>query len=206
MNTKTYRGMTVIELVISFGVLLLVLGLATALFKQAFTHVTLTTENLTNEQATRVAMAKINSSLSQASVDANSGDTSQGTPAPAVITVFPVATSIPDITFYRVYTLAPVAIATDKTSFAPEPQYYVHIISYDAVKQQVKEYSMDYQSVYKIGGPSPAPVIIASNVTDFGIMAISANEYQFQITINNIANAVQREAPYTLVDNVHLMK
>ena len=34
MKKNTYRGMTVVELVISFGVLLLVLALATALFKQ----------------------------------------------------------------------------------------------------------------------------------------------------------------------------
>lgn len=204
MNKQMQRGMTIIEIIISMGVLLLVLGLATALFKQAFTHVTLTTEKMTNEQSARVAMARVNMSLSQASVDANSGDTSNGTPAPAVIGAFPVATSLPAITFYRVYTLNPAAIPTG-TTFAPEPQYYVHIISYDAVAQQVKEYSMDYQTVYKVGGPSPAPAILARNVTNFGIMAISPLEYQFQITINNIDNPTLTEAPYTLVDNVHLM-
>jgi Tfp pilus assembly protein PilW len=204
MNRYTHRGMTIPELLISFGVLLLVLGLATVLFKQAFTHITLTTENMTNEQAARVAMAKINNSLSQASVDANSGDTSNGTPAPAVISTFPVATASPAITFYRVYTLNPASIPTGTTN-APEPQYYVHIISYDSVAQQVNEYSMDYQGVYKPGGASPAPTVIARNVTDFGIMAISPLEYQFQITINNVDNPTQAEAPYTLVDNVHLM-
>lgn len=204
MNRLTQRGMTVIELLISFGVLLLVLGLATVLFKQAFTHITLTTENMTNEQSARVAMARVNMSLSQASVDANSTDTANGTPAPAVISSFAPATSAPAITYYRVYTLDPTAIQTGTTN-APEPQYYVHIISYDAVAQQVKEYSMDYQTVYKVGGPSPAPVILAKNVTDFGVMAISPLEYQFQITINNIDNPTQAEAPYTLVDNVHLM-
>jgi type II secretory pathway pseudopilin PulG len=204
MNKKMHRGMTIPELLISFGVLLLVFGLATALFKQAFTHVTLTTENMTNEQATRVAMAKINNSLSQASVDANSTDTGNGTPAPPVISAFPVATSTPAITFYRVYTLNPAAIQKGTTN-APEPQYYVHIISYDAGAQQVKEYSMDYQTVYLAGGASPAPTIIARNVTDFGVMEISPLEYQFQITINNIDNPTKAESPYTLVDNVHLM-
>jgi len=204
MNRHLHRGMTIPELLISFGVLLLVLGLATALFKQAFTHVTLTTENMTNEQAARVAMARVNNSLAQASVDANSTDTSSGTPAPAVIGTFPVATSTPSITFYRVYTLNPSAIPTGTTN-APEPQYYVHIIAYDAVAQQVKEYSMDYQTVYKVGGASPAPTVLARNVTNFGVMAISPLEYQFQITINNVDNPTQAEAPYTLVDNVHLM-
>jgi type II secretory pathway pseudopilin PulG len=204
MNRHMHRGMTIPELLISFGVLLLVLGLATALFKQAFTHVTLTTENMTNEQSARVAMARINNSLSQASVDANSTDTSSGTPAPAVISAMPVATSTPTITFYRVYTLDPTAIQTGITN-APEPQYYVHIIAYDPVKQQVDEYSMDYQTVYKAGAASPAPTILARNVTNFGVMAISNVEYQFQITVNNIDNPTQAEAPYTLVDNVHLM-
>lgn len=204
MNKHTHRGITIPELIISFGVLLLVLGLATALFKQAFTHVTLTTENMTNEQAARVALARINNSLSQASVDANSTDTSNGTPAPAVIGTFPVATSSPAITFYRVYTLNPAAIQTG-TTFAPEPQYYVHIISYDIAAQQIKEYTMDYETVYKVGGASPPPTILAKNVTNFGIMAISPLEYQFQITINNVDNPTQAEAPYTLVDNVHLM-
>jgi type II secretory pathway pseudopilin PulG len=204
MNRHMHRGMTIPELLISFGILLLVLGLATALFKQAFTHVTLTTENMTNEQSARVAMARVNNSLSQASVDANSGDTGNGTPAPAIISSMPPATSTPAITFYRVYTLDPTAIQTG-SSKAPEPKYYVHIISYDPVAQTVNEYSMDYNQVYKAGGASPAPTVLAKNVTNFGIMAISNVEYQFQITVNNIDNPTQAEAPYTLVDNVHLM-
>jgi Tfp pilus assembly protein PilW len=203
MHTTTQRGMTIPELLISFGILLLVLGLATALFKQAFTHVTLTTENMTNEQSARVAMARVNASLSQASVDANTNDTS-GTPAPAVISAVPQATSSPAITFFRVGTLDPAAIPTGST-LAPNPPYKVHIISYDPVGQKVNEYVMDYNPTYKSGGASPAPTVIASNVTNFGVMQITPYEYQFQITINNISNPTQAEAPYTLVDNVHLM-
>ncbi len=203
MRTTTKRGMTIPELLISFGILLLVLGLATVLFKQAFTHVALTTENMTNEQAARVAMARVNASLSQASVDANTNDTS-GTPAPAVLSVVPQATSSPAITFFRVATLNPAAIPTGST-LAPNPAYKVHIISYDAVNKVVNEYTMDYNPTYKTGMASPAPTVLADNVTNFGVMQISPFEYQFQITVNNINNPTQAEAPYTLVDNVHLM-
>jgi len=200
------RGLTIPELIISFGVMLLVLGLSTVLFKQAFTHTTLTEENMTNEQLTRVAMARINSSLSQASVDANSNDAVGGTPIPAVIQAVPSATSTPAIVFFRVKTLLPSAIPTGST-LAPNPGYDVHIISYDAANQKLNEYTMDYQTVYAVGGASPAPVTLANNVTNFGVMQVNGNnrEYQLTITINNILMPSEAEHPYTLVDDVDIM-
>lgn len=204
MRNHTKRGMTIIELIISMGILLLVLGLAIVLFDQAFTHSTLTTENMTNEQLARIAMAKVNASLSQASVDANTVDTGNGTPAPAIIGVYPAATSTPAITFYRVKTLVPAAMPTATTQ-APNPQYNVHIISYDPIGQNVNEYVMDYQTVYKVGGASPAPIVLAQNVTSFGVMEISPYEFQFQITLNNVLNQNQAEQPFSIVDNVHIM-
>lgn len=206
MHDRTHQhGMTIVELLISFGVLLLVLGLAIALFSKAFAHSTMTTENMSNEQLTRVAMARINNSLSQATVDANSSDTNNGTPAPSVIgsVTFPTATSTPAIAFFRVKTLDPAAIPTGSTN-APNPPYYVHIISYDPVGRQINEYTTTW-ATYNAGGASPSPVPLAYNVTNFGITQITTSEYQFQITINNISNPTQAEAPYTLVDNVHLL-
>jgi Tfp pilus assembly protein PilW len=206
MGKRRQLGMTIPELLISFGVLLLVLGLASVLFKQAFTHSTLTEENMTNEQMTRVAMAKLNSSLSQASVDANTNDAVGGTPSPAVLVPVPKTTSTPVIVFYRVQTLQPTAIATN-SAFAPNPNYDVHIISYDPVGQKLNEYVMDYQTVYSVGGPSPAPIVLATNVTNFGVMQVNGNtnEYQITISINNVLNPTMQEQPFTLVDDVNIM-
>jgi Tfp pilus assembly protein PilW len=197
--------MTIVELLISFGILLLLLGLVTALFARAFTYSTLTQENLSNEQLARVAMARINSSLSQATVDVNSTDTGNGTPAPSVIgsTTFPSATSTPAIAFFRVQTLNPSSIPTSPSK-APDPSYNVHIISYDPVAKQIDEYTTSWAN-YSTNGALPAPMVLAYNVTDFGITQITTSEYQFQITINNITNPSKPEAPYTLVDNVHLL-
>ncbi|MBV8171430.1 MAG: hypothetical protein JO219_05820 [Candidatus Eremiobacteraeota bacterium] len=206
MRERDQRGVTIPELLISFGVLLLVLGLSTVLFKQAFTHVTLTEENMTNEQLTRVAMARVNSSLSQASVDANTTDAVGGTPIPAVLQAVPSATSTPAIVFFRVKTLQPAAIPTGST-LAPNPAYDVHIISYDSVHKKLNEYTMDYETVYAVGGPSPAPVTLADNVTNFGVMQVNGNtrEYQLTITVNNILNVNEAETPFTLVDDVDVM-
>jgi len=199
------RGMTTIELIVAFGILLLVLGLATMLFTRAFSHTTLTTENLNNEQLARVAMARINNSLSQATVDANPNDTNNGTPSPSVIgaLTFPNATATPAIVFYRVQTLNPSAMPTSLTN-APNPAYNVHIISYDPVAQRINEYTTTFAN-YQAAGPSPAPIALAYHVTDFGVVQVTPTEYQFQITVNNVINPQQAEAPYQLVDNVHLL-
>ena len=204
MRARAQRGMTIVELLISFGVMLLVLSLSTVLFRQAFTHSTLTEEKMTNEQLTRVAMARVNSSLSQASVDANSVDASGGTPSPAVLVPVPETTSAPAIVFYRVKTLDPASIPTGVTN-APNPGYDVHIISWDGVN--LNEYTMDYQTVYKAGQPSPAPVVLATNVTNFGVMQVNGNtnEYQITISINNILNPTKPESPFTLNDDVTIM-
>jgi len=199
--------MTIVELLISFGVLGLVLSLSTVLFQQAFTHSTLTEENMTNEQMARTTMAKVNASLSQASVDANSNDAVGGTPIPAVLVPVPKTASVPAIVFFRVKTLEPGAIATGKTN-APNPDYDVHIISYNAAAQTLSEYTItDYQNVYKAGGPSPAPVVLASNVTNFGVMQVNGNtnEYHITVSINNVLNPTQPEQPFTLVDDVTIM-
>lgn len=206
MNSRNdmSRGMTIIEILISFGVLLLVLTLATALFKQAFTHVTLTTESMTNEQLARLAMSKINNSLSQASVDVSFADVGDGTPSPPVINQ--TATSI---AFYRVYTLVPGSIGIDGDTQAPDPAYRVHVISYDNVGQTISECTTTW-AVYNAGGcPAANTVVLATNVTNLAIAKVgtgaSGAEYQFQLQMNNILNPTKPESPYTLVDNVDVL-
>jgi type II secretory pathway pseudopilin PulG len=218
-NVTKQRGMTIIEMVISFAILLLVLGFATALFKQAFTHNTLTQENMSNEQLARVAIANINSSLSQASEDVNPADLTptppgNGTPAPAVIGIdtFPTAPAglATSIAFYRVQSLAPAPSLVVGPAGNPVPSYNVHIISYDAVRQQVNEYVTTVAN-YQANAPSPAPKVLANNVTDFELQQVAGDKYEYRmsITLNNVLNAatnIQAEQPYTLVDNVHLMR
>ncbi|MBV8223294.1 MAG: hypothetical protein JO293_08020, partial [Candidatus Eremiobacteraeota bacterium] len=168
----------------------------------------LTTQNLTNEQEARVALGVINSSLSQASEDTNEGDeASKGTPGTAI---FPVeAEAATSIAFYRVFTLAPAAaLPTGTVQLEPNPAYKIHIISYDPVGQTVNEYVMD-PSAYYAAAPSPAPKVIAQNVTAFSITQPpnTAREYSVSITVNNAgANPNLQEPPYTLVDDVHVMK
>lgn len=172
------RGMTIVEVIFAFGVLLIVLGFATALFKQAFTHMTLTTESMTNEQLARIAMGKINSSLSQASVDANSTDTNHGTPLNPVINLTPTS-----IAFFRVWTLVPGSLAIDGVTQAPDPTYRVHIISYDGAGQTIDE-CVTTLTIYNGGGcPATSNVILATNVSNFVINKVnngaSSAEYRF---------------------------
>jgi prepilin-type N-terminal cleavage/methylation domain-containing protein len=213
------RGMTLIEMVISFAILLLVLGFATALFKQAFTHNTLTQENMSNEQLARVAIANINSSLSQASEDVNPADLTPtppgtGTPAPAVIGIdtFPTPPGVAtQIAFYRVQSLAPPASLTVGSVGNPVPNYNVHVISYDPIGKTVNECVTSVAN-YQATGTCTAPVTqLAGNVTDFELQQIAGDKYEYRmsITVNNIINTasgVNAEAPYTLVDNVHMMR
>jgi prepilin-type N-terminal cleavage/methylation domain-containing protein len=208
-NMTSRRGMTIIEMIISLAIMLLVLGFATALFKQAYAHNTLTGENMTNEQLTRVAMAKINNSIAQASEDTNELDTGGGTPAPPVIVAFPAATSTPAIVFYRVQALAPAAGLPIGSGNQPNPAYYVHIISYDGAGT-VNEYVTPVAN-YTGLGPSPPPIVLATDVTDFQVQQVNGNqlEYRLSLTINHVENkvsGVNAELPYTLVDNVHIMQ
>ncbi len=204
---RTTRGISIAELMISLGVLFLVLGMATALFTRAYAHHTLTSENMSNEQEARLAMGKINSSLSQASVDQNAIDFPGSASFPILPTPFPSATSTPAIAFFRVTTLNPAVIPSP--GGVPTLTYNVHIISYDPVGKTVNEYVTTW-GTYSASGPSPAPAVLARNVTDFGVARSPNNtyEYQFQITINDMKNAsgYQAENPYTLVDNVHILQ
>jgi len=206
MKRMHKRAAAVVDVLIATGVLLIVLGFVAVLLRQAFTHHTLTTENMSNEQQARIALARINSSLSQATIEANPNDFPGGPAAPVILTgtPFPTATSASSIAFYRVSSLDPATVPSP--GGAPMPSYTVHIITYDPVAQTIDEYVVDEPS-YVAGVPSPAPAIVARNVTAFGIMAIpKTNEYQFQITINDVANVSQAEQPMTLVDNVHIMQ
>ncbi|MBV8171426.1 MAG: hypothetical protein JO219_05800 [Candidatus Eremiobacteraeota bacterium] len=202
--------MTVIEMVISMAIMLLVLGFATVLFKQAYTHNTLTKENMTNEQLARVAMGKINSSIAQASEDTNESDENlYGAQGQAILPVLnptpPSATAAPSIAFFRVAALAPAASLPIGSANQPDPGYKVHIISLTGTT--VNEYVMDPATYYG-NLASPAPTVIATNVTDFEVQQVPANnnEYRLSITVNNVTDPTKPEAPYTLVDNVHIIK
>jgi hypothetical protein len=202
--------MTVIEMMISLGIMLLILGLVTVLFKQAYTHSTLTNENMSNEQQARVAMGKVNSSIAQASEDTNEGDENlygaSGTALAAMINPTPpAATATPAVIFYRVAALAPAAGMPIGSANQPDPNYKVHIISLTGTT--LNEYVMN-PATYFGNLASPAPTVIASNVTDFEVQQVPANpnEFRLSITINNILDPTKQETPYTLVDNIHIMK
>jgi hypothetical protein len=203
VRNRATRGMTIIEVIFAFGILLLILSFITLFFKQAFTHMTLTTENMTNEQLARIAMAKINNSLSQASVDTNSVDLAGGAPANAPV-LNQTATSI---AFFRVTTLVPGSLGV--TNSAPDPLYNVHVISYDNVGQTIDE-CFTTLAIYNSGGcPAASNVVLARNVTNFSITKVtngaSSAEYQFQLQVSNVLNPTQAESPYTLVDNVDVL-
>ena len=199
---RASRATTIVEILISTAILLIVLGFAAVLLRQAFAFHTLTRENLSNEQQARIALARINSSLSQASIDINPNDYATPPPLP-VLGAVPTNTSTPSISFYRVQSLDPAAMPSP--AGAPIPSYFVHEISYDPVNQQVDEFVIDVPS-YLAGSPSPPPLIIAKNVTNFGVMQITGTEYQFQITINDVINQSLAEPPKTLIDNVSILQ
>jgi hypothetical protein len=209
MKVKDARGVTIAEMIISMAIILMVLGLATALFKQAFTHNTMTAENMSNEQLARETMAKLNSSIAQASEDTNSGDeTSFGASGQPILPVIPPAppqaTATPLIVFYRVGSLAlPMPVGSQNE---PDPTYNVHIISYDAPNQQIKEYVMT-PTQYFANAASPAPTILGRNVTDFQVQQVPANlnEFRLSVTVSK-SDPTKPEAPFTLVDNVHIIK
>jgi prepilin-type N-terminal cleavage/methylation domain-containing protein len=191
-----HRGFTLPEVIVAATILLVIMTLAVAEFSMTFAHHTLTSENLSNEQQARVAMAKIANSLSQASQNISV----TGTPAPAVIN--PPTLNLPTsaLTFYRVATLQPAGIGVDAYQ-APAPAYKVHIISYDAPAQTVNEYDMNAAAY---GGPSPAPAALAKHVTRFEIIPLASAEYQINIEVNNIERQNLAERPFALTDNVKL--
>jgi len=206
-HKRAQRAMTIAEVIAAFTILMLILSFITVMFHQAFTHATLTSESMTNEQLARLAMGKINESLSQASLDTNSTDvqTNGGNPLGPIESQ--TATSI---AFFRVTTLVPGSLAVlPPPSNAPDPTYNVHVISWDPVSQQITECFTTLAIYNTTGCPVASNVVLATNVSNLTIAnlntGVSSQEYQFQITLNNVLNATQAESPYTLVDNVDVM-
>jgi hypothetical protein len=202
------RAMTIAEVLASFTILMLILSFITLMFHQAFTHATLTAESMTNEQLARLAMGKISESLSQASVDTDLADDQNYNGGNTILPI--EAQTATSIAFFRVDTLVPAALAVlPPPNNAPDPTYEVHVISWDPVTQQITE-CWSTLAIYKTTGCTAAKtVVLATNVSNMTIApvntGVSSQEYQFQLTLNNVLNATQAESPYTLVDNVDVM-
>jgi hypothetical protein len=207
-TTRGQRGLsTLVEVLIATGIMLMVWGFSTVLFRQAIAARTITSENLTNEQQARIAMARIDNSLSLASQAFN-------TPLPAansVVQPMPVGTATQAIAFNRAQDITPSDLATP--GGAPGVNYNINIIAYDPVHKQVDEYIVNPASEYWSNTPSPTPTILASNVTNFGIVQVTApqggtgggGQYEVYLTINQIDRPDMAEQPFTIVDDIYLL-
>lgn len=208
MNVSARRAFTIPEVLVATGILLLVLGLTTALFAQAFRHNTLTQENLSNEQLARIALAKVTNSLSQASSNISAGET----PAPAIIAEASTAgavgdgTPAPAIVFYRVSSIS-ASMTTDNND-TPVPIYDVHVISWDSSTGVLNEY-VTLATGYP--GPSPTPVALMTNVTDFSVTPLDAQNgqptnYQIKLSVNRVERQDLPEQAFSISSNIHIMQ
>lgn len=157
MPTLPRRGLSVIEVLIASTILGLLLTMVMVEFSLAFSHNALTSEKLTNEQQARHAMALLTNSLSLAATD-NTDACLTCAPLPAIQDV-----SATSVTFYRVHNMNPKAMKTDPYG-SPQPDYWVHIVSWDFPTKTLNEYQMPYKD---FGKPSPAPIVLARNIQRF---------------------------------------
>jgi type II secretory pathway pseudopilin PulG len=177
------HGFSIAELMVSLGILGLVLLLAAVEFPHVWSHFSHTSQSLDAERTARLAMTRVTDDFRQAMPDQTDTPTSQ---QPVVSPLCPgtcqpadqVANQASNVQFFRVRDLRGRAASIPTTGGRPTPAYDRVIISYDAASRKLNEYVVPATFV----GPSPAPVVIGQNVSNF-VVTPKGSEYEFDLTI-----------------------
>jgi|GEM_PF-3788788 len=174
------RGFSIIEMLFAMGILGLVLSLTLAEFITAFGHFSFAQTHMDAEMAGRVAMSKVNDVLQLASSDHNPADT-PGCSAKCQIVANPLAfttTGSSNDVAIIVTTTDPgdpngqLSPGMNTVGQVPRPDYQVVELSYDGVKQEIRESRSTY-SAYFTGGVPSSTSVLARNVSSFSVTPLN---------------------------------
>jgi hypothetical protein len=176
------RGITVVEMLITLGVIGLVLTLTVALFQLTTHHFSKTTTDLSGEQEARIAMSRVTKELRQAMPDPNLP------PAPPVLAPMPSATATPYVQF---------------TEAEPFSSADYRVVSYDTVTIFMSTPPPGHQYndlIMKVASPNgPATsTVIGNDVVSFGVQAIYQDTLDITLTVSPPIRQDLTVKPYTL--------
>lgn len=205
-RNRTYRGHTLVEMLVAMAVLGIVMSLAAFEFQSVIAQHNFVQSHLDAEQQARIAMSKLSVAVRQASVDVTDF------PSPGGPVTMPTAgtSTASEIQYYAVAGLSPQALPTDGNG-APIPCYDQVTITYQTPAPMASEGTL-LKTVAPVGLPcvatAPSPEIIATNVDYFNVTERSAgsgykNSYNITLSIKaEIINLSRSASPlptqYTL--------
>lgn len=176
------RGTTIIEGLITVGIVSLILTLTSAMFVQTVRHSEKTITDLSAESQARIAMTKVANDLRQAM------PASGVTGLPVISPVAPTigsATPQPSVTFTEVDSLS----AANFTN----PPFDTVTISWDVPQSTIT------RTVN--GGP---PQVLEHDVTSFSVLPLNFDEYQINLTVAPKHRAEVFSPPFTVVSSIFI--
>jgi len=176
------RGTTMVEGLITVGIISLILTLTTAMFIQTVRHSEKTMTDLSAESQARIAMTKVANDLRQAMPAPGAAG------LPVISPVAPTtgtATPQPSVTFTEVDSLS----AANFTN----PPFDTVTISWNVPQSTIT------RSVN--GGP---PQVLEHDVTAFSVLPLNFDEYQVNLTVAPTHRAEVSSPPFTVVSSIFI--
>ena len=217
LRLRTYRGATLIDVLVAMVVLAVVATAVAFMFEEAVKHFAFSSSSLTSEQQARVALTKVTVAMRQASLIVTATPDQNGqTPIPVPM---PSATGAPSnqVVFYEVASLNDqdfgqnndgeptpcynkVRIAWASPNPAPSPPQYGAPITEDVVPYATPCPNFTY----------PPTAVIANDVTSFTVTQNAGNatngqtwNYQVDVQVTKQERVDQTPSVYQLTANVH---
>ncbi len=176
------RGTTIIEGLITVGIISLILTLTSAMFVQTVRHSEKTITDLSAESQARIAMTKVANDLRQAMPAAGAAG------LPVISPVAPTngtATPQPSVTFTEVDSLS----AANFTN----PPFDTVTISWNVPQRTIT------RTVN--GGP---PQVLEHDVTAFSVLPLNFDEYQINLTVAPTHRAEVSSPPFSVVSSIFI--
>ncbi len=179
----TERGTTIIEGLITVGIISLILTLTTAMFIQTVRHSEKTITDLSAESQARIAMTKVANDLRQAMPPYGTSG------LPVISPVYPttgtVATPQPSVTFTEVDSLSAVNFTN--------PPFDTVTIGWNVPQRTITR---------TVNGGSPQ--VLEHDVTSFSVLPLNFDEYQVNLTVAPPHRAEVSSPPFAVVSSIFI--
>jgi type II secretory pathway component PulJ len=180
---RDQRGNTLIEGLITVGIISLILSLTVAIFLQTVKHDEKTMTDLTAESQARIAMTKVTNDLRQAMP--KPGSTTLPVSSPVMPAAGTAPTPQPNVTFTEVNSLTTLNFLS--------PTYNTITIGFDAVNHTITRVVN--------GG---AAQVLEHDVTAFSVTPITCDEYQVNLTEAPKHRAQVSSPPFSVVSSIFI--
>ena len=178
MSDRRRRGQTLVEVLVSVGVIAVILSIVTALYLQMFNHFAKTSSDVDAQAQARFAMGRVTQALRQAMTDPNQP------PGPPVLNPTPNANATPPVSSTITFMEAE-AMPTDADYQNLNYQYVTITTSATAPPGHVYPNLVidDYNGDPNNGGTLTSETIVGRDVKSFAVMPVTQSIYDVQLTV-----------------------